>query len=218
MKNILAIGAHPDDVEFGCSGTLKKHLNDGDNVIVLVMSASSVKDATTGKSTRNKKDSLTEVKRAIIKELGAKLIIAPFLDTNIPFNSESVAYIEKIINDNKIDTVYTHWAGDTHQDHINTLNSTLAASRLVSNVYCYEQVPLPRVCINYPVANYYVNISDTIETKINCSIAHTSQIKKYMLNGVDLVHNLKVLAMYRGIQCNKEYAEAFVVLKSLKNE
>ena len=32
MKNILAIGAHPDDVEFGCSGTLKKHLNKGDKV------------------------------------------------------------------------------------------------------------------------------------------------------------------------------------------
>ena len=36
MKNILAIGAHPDDIEFGCFGTLKKHKDQGDNVTLLV--------------------------------------------------------------------------------------------------------------------------------------------------------------------------------------
>lgn len=217
-KNILAIGAHPDDVEFGCSGTLKKHLNKGDKVTVLVMSATSVSDATTGRSTRTEEDSKYEVHNAIVNKLGAELIIAPFTDTKIPFNSNTVAFIEKIINTNNIDTVYTHWSGDTHQDHINTLNSTLAASRLLSNVYCYEQVPLPRVCINYPVANYYVDITDTIQTKIKCSKAHASQIEKYTSSGIDLIHNLKIQAQYRGIQCNKKYAEAFVVLKSLKDE
>tara|TARA_R110001583_G_scaffold90811_1_gene232809 strand:+ start:8320 stop:8979 length:660 start_codon:yes stop_codon:yes gene_type:complete len=218
MKNILAIGAHPDDVEFGCSGTLKKHLNKGDKVIVLVMSATSVVDATTGKPTRNEEDSRHEAQTAITKELGAELIIAPFIDTQIPFNSKSISYIEKIINTFNIDTVYTHWAGDTHQDHINTLNSTLAASRLISNVYCYEQVPLPRVCVNYPIANYYVDITDTIDTKISCSSAHISQIQKYTDGGIDLIYNLKVLAQYRGLQCNKQYAEAFNVLKIIKNE
>jgi len=218
MKNILAIGAHPDDVEFGCSGTLKKHLDRGDAVTVLVMSATSVADATTGNPTRTKEDSIHEAHVAIEEELGASLIIAPFIDTQIPFDSKSISYIEKIINTFNIDTVYTHWAGDTHQDHINTLSSTLAASRLISNVYCYEQVPLPRVCVNYPVANYYVDITDTIDTKISCSRAHVSQIKKYTDGGIDLIYNLKVLAQYRGLQCNKQYAEAFVVLKSLQNE
>jgi N-acetylglucosamine malate deacetylase 1 len=218
MKNILAIGAHPDDVEFGCSGTLKKHIDNGDKVIVLVMSCSGVLDATTRKATRTKDASLREAKKAIEKELGAELIIAPFTDTAIPFDTKSVSYIEKIINENNIDTVYTHWAGDTHQDHINTLHSTLAASRLVSNVYCYEQVPLPRVCVNYPVANYYVDVSgEPMQTKIHCSLAHTSQVQKYSAGGIDIVHNIKVLAMYRGLQCNKQYAEAFVVLKSLQS-
>tara|TARA_R110002049_G_scaffold231662_1_gene404097 strand:- start:10489 stop:11148 length:660 start_codon:yes stop_codon:yes gene_type:complete len=215
VKNILAIGAHPDDVEFGCSGTLKNHLNKGDNVIVLVMSCTGVLDATTGKSTRTEAESVKEAQKAIIEELGATLLIAPFNDTAIPFNSTSVSCIEKTINENNIDTVYTHWAGDTHQDHINTLHSTLAASRLVSNVYCYEQVPLPRVCVNYPVANYYVDITETINTKISCSKAHVSQIQKYNNMGIDLINNLKILAQYRGLQCNKQYAEAFNVLKTI---
>ena len=107
VKNILAIGAHPDDVEFGCSGTLKKHLNRGDNVIVLVMSCTGVLDATTGNATRTEAESVKEAQKAIIKELGATLLIAPFNDTAIPFNSTSVAWIEKIINENNIDTIYT---------------------------------------------------------------------------------------------------------------
>lgn len=44
MRNILGIGAHPDDLEFGCFGTLKKHINNGDNVIIVVMTQSDVKD------------------------------------------------------------------------------------------------------------------------------------------------------------------------------
>ena len=47
-KNVLAIGAHPDDIEFGCFGTLKKHKDNGDNVTLVVMTQSDVKDAHTG--------------------------------------------------------------------------------------------------------------------------------------------------------------------------
>ena len=36
-KNILAIGAHPDDVELGCGGTISKHLELGDEVYVLII-------------------------------------------------------------------------------------------------------------------------------------------------------------------------------------
>ena len=88
--------------------------------------------------------------------------------------------------------MYTHWNGDTHQDHITTLNSTLAASRLISNVYCYEQVPLPRVCINHPIINHYVDITSTMNTKISCSKSHISQIEKYAKSGIDLIHNFLI--------------------------
>ena len=36
--NILAIGAHPDDIEFGCGGTLLKYSEKGHKVYILVMS------------------------------------------------------------------------------------------------------------------------------------------------------------------------------------
>ena len=215
MKNILAIGAHPDDIEFGCFGTLKKHIQEGDKVFICLMSNSTVKDATTNKYTREESKSIEEAKCAA-KSIGAKLIMLNYQDTMIPFNSSSVKQLEKIINTNNINIVYTHWGGDTHQDHINTLNATLAASRMVDNVLCYEQVPLPRVCRNYPIANYYVDITDTMEVKIKACECHDSQIKKYNSMGINMIDNLITLAKYRGTQCNVKYAEAFNVLKMVK--
>lgn len=215
-KNILAIGAHPDDVEFGCFGTLKKHIDNGDKVFICLMSNSTVKDATTGKKTRTRKDSIIEAQQSA-NSIGANLIMLNFQDTEIPFSNSTVSAIEKIINDNNIDTVYTHWGGDTHQDHINTLNATLAASRMVSNVFCYEQVPLPRVCMSYPIANYYVNITDNIDDKIKACMFHKSQLDKYFNMKIDIIDNIKTLAKYRGNQSNVLYAEAFNVLKLVVN-
>lgn len=212
MKNILAIGAHPDDLEFGCFGTLKKLKDQGKNITLVVMTASDVVHSQTSKSTRTKEQSIIEAKEAA-KVIDADLILLPYQDGQVPFSKETVHDIEKIIGEKNIDTIFTHWGGDTHQDHINTLDATLAASRMVSNVFCYEQVPLPRVCTTYPVANFYVDITDTIEYKIEASKKHDSQIQKYINQDIDLIDNLKTLARFRGIQIGAKYAEAFNVLK-----
>jgi LmbE family N-acetylglucosaminyl deacetylase len=213
--NVLAIGAHPDDIEFGCFGTLKKHKNAGDNVIMLVMTQSDVKDAHTGQVTRNSSVSVQEALDAS-KLLDCELVLGPFEDTKVPFDSASVAFIEDIIKKNKIDIVYTHWAGDTHQDHINTLAATMAAARLIKNVLCYEQVPLPRITTTYPVANYYVDVTDTINFKLEGCNAHKSQVDKFMLHGFDIIDGIETLAKFRGNQAGVKYAEAFNVLKIVK--
>lgn len=213
--NVLAIGAHPDDIEFGCFGTLKKHLNNEDKVTLLVMTQSDVKDAHTNEVTRDASISKTEAQHAA-DVLGAELILGPFQDTKVPFNSESVSFIEKVVKERGIDFVYTHWAGDTHQDHINTLSATMAATRLVKNVLCYEQVPLPRITTTYPVANYYVDITETLPTKLAGCQAHKSQIDKFNQHGFDILDGIETLAKYRGNQAGVKYAEAFDVLKMVR--
>tara|TARA_Y100000593_G_scaffold92951_1_gene186148 strand:- start:729 stop:1376 length:648 start_codon:yes stop_codon:yes gene_type:complete len=212
MNNILAIGAHSDDVEFGCFGTLIKHIEDGDKVNILIMSTGDISHSVTGEVIRKASQTSTESKNAS-ELIGANLIQLDFPDRQVPFNSESITEIETLIYDLNIDTIYTHWGGDTHQDHINTLQSSLSAGRLVGNVLCYEQVPVPRVTNVYPVANYYVDITDYMDKKIEACKCHESQIKKYSNMGVDMLDTLDVLARYRGNQINKKYAEAFDILK-----
>lgn len=213
--NILAIGAHPDDIEFGCFGTLKKHIDTGDKVYMAVMTQSDVKDAYTQTSTRDKVVSQQEAEAAA-NLIGAELVLGPFQDTQVPFDGESVAFLEQLIKKYSIDTVYTHWGGDTHQDHINTLSATMAAARLVKNVFCYEQVPLPRITTTYPVANYYVDITNSLNVKLEGCRAHKSQVVKFQQHGFDILDGIETLAKYRGNQAGVKYAEAFNVLKVVR--
>ena len=53
-KRVMAIGAHPDDIEFGCGGTLYKHKQNGDNIVMVVMTNTKSVNGVTGKSLRTK--------------------------------------------------------------------------------------------------------------------------------------------------------------------
>lgn len=213
VKNVLAIGAHPDDIEFGCGGTLYKHKKDGDYVHYLCMTSTESIDGTTDKVIRTQ----SQLKNETLKSaeiLGCDDIsFLDFKDLHIPFSFKSISSIEKIIKKFNINTIYTHWAGDANQDHIATFKSTVAAARYVPNVYCYEQIPIARMTENQMNVDYYVDITMTFDEKIKASMCHESQIVKYKKVNFDIKDNLEILAKFRGIQARCEYAEAFKILK-----
>lgn len=215
MKRVLAIGAHPDDIEFGCGGTLIKHKNQGDKIHYLCMTSGESIDGVTGKILRTSNQHQSEIVEAV-KILGCDSIFrAPLKDLHVPFSFETVNIIEREIKNHKIDTIYTHWAGDANQDHITTFKATMAAARYVPNVFCYEQIPVPRMSENQIDMNYYVDISKTFDLKIKASLCHKSQIVKYKNHGFDVKENLTTLAEFRGIQASCKYAEAFKIIKTI---
>jgi len=216
--NVMAIGAHPDDIEFGCSGTLIRHIKKGDNVVYVCMTNTESKSGTTGDVLRTNDELFDEVKCATDK-MGIKITeFLDFKDLHVPFSFDSVSTLDGLIQKHKIDTIYTHWAGDSNQDHISTFKSTMAAARYVRNVYCYEQIPIPRLTENEMTINYYVDISDHMEDKIQVAECHGSQIKKYKKIGFDVPNRLRVLAEFRGIQANCKYAEGFHIIKKVEND
>jgi len=211
MNNVLAIGAHPDDVEFGCAGTLAKHIKQGDNVTILHMTCSDSMNIY--HQIVDTKDIRRREAEEAAKIIGADLIILDFLDQMIPFDRDSIFAIEKVIKKLNIDTIYSHWNGDSHQDHINTLKSVFAAGRYVDKIFLYEQVPYPRVGKIFSEVNYYVDVSEFYPIKEKSVIAHESQIvgryQKKILIG------MRSLAEFRGSQCNCQYAEAFEAVKQI---
>ena len=212
MKKVLAVGAHPDDVEWGCGGTLLKHKNKGDFVVIVIMTNTKSVDGVTGKELRSIDDLINESKAAA-KIINCDVEFLPFTDLKVPFSFESVSELEKLIVKYEVDTVYTHWSGDTNQDHIATLQTTMAAARKKPNVLSYEQFPVPRITNVHPTANYYIDISDVYTQKVELAKCHKSQIEKYRQQGFDVLDSLEVLARYRGIQIGVKYAEAFNTLK-----
>ena len=213
----MAIGAHPDDIEFGCAGTLIRHKMDGDFISYVCMTDSESIDGTTGELLRSLDQNKEETLSAA-GVIGCDFVdFLPFKDLHVPFSFESVSLLEKLIKKYSIDLIYTHWAGDANQDHISTFRTTMAAARYVSDVFCYEQIPISRMSENHMDINYYVNITDQFEKKIKSSMEHKSQIEKYKKHGLNVNENLETLAKFRGIQARCKYAEAFGVIKLVKN-
>jgi len=214
-KNVMAIGSHPDDIEIGAAGALLRHREQSDNIVIVIMTITKSVSGVTGETLRSENELDNESSKSA-QLLGCNLEFLPFMDLHVPFCFESISALEKLILKYDIDTIYTHWSGDTNQDHKNTLKTTMAAGRLIPNVLCYEQFPLPRVTNVYPVANFYVDITDVFEEKIELIKCHESQIKKYAKHGFDVLDSIETLAKYRGNQIGVTYAEAFDVLKMVK--
>ena len=209
-RNILAVGAHADDVEIGCGGTVAQHVRKGDNVIILIVAESSYMDYK-GKVLRSLEEGVNEEKNAA-KVIGAKLLNLGFKTKNVPYSSESIEAINRVIDDHNIDTIYTHWYHDTHQDHKRTTQSVLSAGRRVPNILMYEpEYPAGRSYIGFR-NQYYVDIASTFEIKMNALKCHESQIKKY---GTGFLEAVEARAIHRGYEIGSKYAECFEIVRLL---
>lgn len=121
---ILAIGAHPDDIEFGCYGTLSL-LSNNQKVIFLIL--------TNGEIGGNGEVRKTEAEKSA-KMMGAEIKFLDFPDGKLEQNGDSVRAVKDIIERNNIDTVFTHYFHDTHQDHVKSSLITLSASSGNQNI------------------------------------------------------------------------------------
>jgi len=209
-KNILAVGAHPDDVEIGCGGTIALHVKNGDNVIILVMTKP-FSTHYSGRIIRPKKEGKIEEENAA-KVLGAKLINLGFEDKHMQYSVETIEAINKIIDKYEIDIIYTHWYHDTHQDHTRTTQSVISAGRYVKNILMYEPVyPSGRSYLGFR-NQYYVDITSTFELKMEALKQHKSQVKRY---GDSFLEAVEARARHRGYEIDNKYAECFEVLRLL---
>lgn len=210
-RNILAVGAHADDVEIGCGGTVVLHAKNGDNVYIMVMTDSYFTNYD-GTVLREKEKGNAEEKEGA-RVLGAKLINLRFETKKVPFSYESIEAINKIIDELKIDTIYTHWYHDTHQDHMRTTQSVLSAGRYVNNILMYEpEYPAGRSYLGFR-NQYYVDITSTFETKMEALKQHESQIKKY--GEERFLGAIGARAQHRGYEIGSKYAECFEVIRLL---
>jgi LmbE family N-acetylglucosaminyl deacetylase len=208
--NILAVGAHADDIEIGCGGTVACHVKKGDRVIILIMAESSYTNYD-GKVLRSLSEGINEEESAA-RILGAEMINLGFKTKSVPYSQESIEAINKVIDEYQIDTIYTHWHNDTHQDHIHTTQSVFSAGRYVKNVLMYEpEYPAGRSFLGF-WNQYYVDVTSTFDIKMNALRCHKSQVIKY---GDSFMEAIQARARHRGYEIGSKYAECFEVMRLL---
>ncbi len=206
--NVVAICAHPDDIEFNCAGTLLKHKEQGDEVVMVTVSDGATENHKR-EIIRSKKNAILEAKRAA-SVIGAKLYILDYKALDIPCNHKIIGELESIINKHHADTVYTHWHGHTNQDHRRVSMAALAAARCVERVLTWEEGIPHSSCTSGFSPQLYVDITGQMDKKIEAVRAHESQVRKY---GKDLMDAIAARARYRGYQIRVKYAECFCVSK-----
>ncbi len=202
--NVLAIGAHPDDIEFGCAGTLMKYADTGHSVYAMVLTGGGMGGS---KSVRQK-----EAEEAALK-MGVKEIIwGSYQDTELPPSKSLIDDIEKAIESVQPSFIFVHHQDDTHQDHRFLAQAAISATHYIRNVLFFEG---PTSVDFSP--NVFVDITTHMDRKMEVLAAHTSQMEKTNIPGLDIVDIARAVAVSRGIQARSGYAEGFVSLRLFIN-
>jgi LmbE family N-acetylglucosaminyl deacetylase len=196
--NILAVGPHPDDIEFGCGGTLIKYTQKAHQVFLLIMTQGE-------KGGEGEVRSDEQMRSAEI--IGVKEVFwGDLKDTELLGKGNHMIHlVEKYIEQVKPDLIFVNFFDDTHQDHRAVNRAVLSATRYVQSVMFYE-VPTS----NNFNPNVYVDIGSVFEKKIEALKAHASQVMKTNIEGLSILDIARSAAHFRGVQGRVPLAEGFV--------
>jgi LmbE family N-acetylglucosaminyl deacetylase len=204
--DILAIGAHPDDIELGCGGLLIKAARHGHSVYMYTLT----RGGASGNPDQRAQESMDSA-----RFVGAKrLWLDDLPDTGLKGDAELIKRIESKIDEVHPDLILTHHSTDSHHDHRAVAIATLEAGRFDPNILQYE-IPLTRDF----EPKVYFDISDVIDDKEELINIFKSQKKKLYLGS----NAIRGLAEYRALQSRLNssisHVEAFDAAKlCLNNE
>ena len=197
---ILAMGAHPDDIEYGCAGTLIHSVDCGHEIFLMVCTQG---DAGGDPAVRQSEQ------QASARLMGVKEIFGGFYrDTYLPSGKDLIDQMEKVIRQVRPDIILVNYWDDTHQDHRTLAQAALAATRYIPNVLFFE-TPTTQ---NFS-PQVYVNIVTSLERKLDALRAHASQVMKTNIEGLSILEIAQANATFRGIQGRVKVAEAFMPVR-----
>jgi len=224
--NILAIGAHPDDIEVNAAGTLAKFVQRGATVFMATATNGNIGSAT---------HTMEEI-AAIRKEearrsaaiIGAEYICLDYDDEMFFEDKQARLNFIDLVRYCKADLILTHNPVDYNPDHeltskiINDIAVMIPIPNIKTKNPPYDKIPQiyywePAHGMGF-IPTDYVDITDTFEIKKQMLAQHESQ-RAWMKHNykdafahedADFFEEIIIMARYRGLQCGVKYAEAFI--------
>lgn len=208
--NVLAIGAHFDDVELGCGGALARHVTKGDKVYAYIATVSGFANVA-NEIIRSNEVALAEGKRAM-EILDVELICGTFNTFEVEFIEALNVEILRIAEEKKIDLVYSHWGGDIHHDHQSVAKASIHSCRHVPRMLMYRS-NWYHSALEFR-GNFYVDITGFIHKKIEAISAHESEMDRTHRKWISFFRNE---AKNAGQRIGVKYAEVFELVKWLES-
>jgi LmbE family N-acetylglucosaminyl deacetylase len=202
IRSALFLGAHCDDIEIGCGGTIQKLVAARSDVCIhwVTLSSSAVREE--------------ETRRAAAKLLGgapnADVRVASFSNSFFPYcGAEIKAYFERLKQDIDPDVIFTHYRYDLHQDH-------RVVNELTWNTYRHHLIleyEIPKFDGDLGIPNGFSTLTRAqLDFKIHVLLeCFESQRSKAWFTR----DTFAAIARLRGIECNapEGFAEAFYMRK-----
>jgi len=200
VKNVLCLGAHSDDIEIGCGGTLLKLIRDHERLTIwwVVFSAE-------GGRAREARSSANAFLTGVSRK---KIIVKQFRGSYFPFQGEQIKrYFEEIKRAFRPDVILTHYRDDRHQDH--RVLSDLAWNTFRNHLILEYEIPKYDGDLGIP--NTFVRLDEDIcrrKVEYLCRFFRTQSNKHWFSEETFLS-----LMRLRGMECATQYAEAFFCRK-----
>lgn len=196
---VLAVGAHPDDFECGCFGTLALHNVNGDDIYGLTLT----KGGKGGNPETRHKESIEGAKM-----VDMDLSFGDFEDGMISHDIRTIAFIENFIKKINPEVVYTTSIHERHQDHLNVALAMLVAGRNVNQVYAFETISTT----NEFDPRLYVNVTSMMDLKQEAINLHKSQSHRMYMENSQLVNKYRALKIGK----TEDFYEPFEVVKLVR--
>lgn len=203
---VVVIGAHPDDPETGCGGTIAKLSGDGHQVTIIYLTRgeAGIKGGDCATTARLR---TAEAIRAA-QLLGATAVFADQIDGKTSAEREHAERFTELLRSLEPDLVLTHWQHDTHRDHRNSAELTRAAWEALNHSFTLAYYEVMAGIQTYDFEpNVYVDVSSTEQQKRAAVYAHVCQRPdRFYAFHVDMEKE-------RGEEAGLPRAEAFRVVR-----
>ena len=201
----LFIGAHADDIEIGCGGTLLKAYKN--NQIFNYIATNSEYSDENGKLVRTELNAKKDIQRCyrgkkIKNIIGNSKVF--YLDNNEELRSELVRLKKRIMPS----VVFLPWIHDPHPDHKNLAEAALTVFKESDNILMYRSNWY--YSINHLNKNFYSDITSSYKYKIKMLLNFKSEMNRTKSTWIKKIENESIS---NGSMINKKYAETFEIVK-----
>lgn len=223
-KSILVVAAHPDDEVMGCGGTIARHAEVGDEVMVLFLS-----DGVGSRYSDRDMSQALKIRRKQAEHAANILGITSVIFLDFPDNQmdqvsllQVVRAIEEVVHSCSPETIYTHHAGDLNIDHEVTHRAVMTACRPEPN-RCTREIFSFEILSSTGWAGHatgkafiphrFISIESQLEKKLAAMAAYKDELRDYPHARSE--EGIRSQARSRGASVGVPYAEAFCVEREL---
>jgi N-acetylglucosamine malate deacetylase 1 len=217
---VLAVGAHPDDLEILCGGTLARYVEEGHEV---VMCHASKGDRGSFEYTSEEVSAIRHEEAQKAAEIAGGDHVSLGLsdgEVNAADPAQRLLVVD-LVRETRPDVIITHSTGDYMADH-NEISKLVFDASFLSSIPLLEtrraaHPVVPPIYFMETISGLgfnpteFVDVTATMDKKVRMLEAHASQLRWLRdHDGVDIVENIRIATAYRGLQCGVPYAEGFV--------